>query len=1325
MSVVPYSLALRPTVWRGVLLSLVASLRFGLGPLGLPAQEILINEVQTANVLTLIDENGDTPDWLELYNPGPAVVDLAGYGLSDEATNAFKWVFTNASVSPGGFLLVYASDKNRQPTSALAIDPSTVPGLVVWLRADAIVPTDPAQVRTSGGNAFVLQWNDASGSNRHARQSVETNQPRYVAAAASLNNQPAVRFDGVDDLLRLAAVPAMNSFCVMAVFRAAAGHEVDAQAPSGVGGVSGQRYLFGAAHGGDYAAGAGLSVGTNGVSIYEHGSGYMPAVAVGGVPGAGGAVAAYNYSNLQPSLWVQGSPVAQGSISSRTNVNAPAEIGAGSYGAFAGDVAEILVFNRSLTETEILGLEQHLAEQYALRFPRYYHANFKLDSDGEAVFLTRPDGVLADALPAVQIPRNASYGRKPDGGSVQVFFEVPTPGTNNSTPGATLVLSAPEFSLPAGFYTNIVSVAVTSTNPPGTQVHYTLDGSEPTTNSAVYRGAFTFARRAGTPNGISTIPTAGGWQPPLGEVFKFHVLRARAFRTNALSSETATASYCVDPRGRGRYALPVVSLTTDARNFFDPDIGIYVVGNAPGGNFAQSGDLWERPIHVEFFETNGLRVIAQESGVRMHGNTSFGFPIKALRLHPLNQKGRQPFRYRIFPDLPIGEFSRLLLRPSGHDFNLTMMRDGFMQNLVRELGLDMQGFRPAIVFLNGEYWGIHNVQEAYEKNYFASHYPGVDPEAVDYLEGYAPSAYPVEGQATHFHNLIAYMEGHDLSQPANYAYVGTQMEIPNYIDYKVSETFYYRWDIGNHRLWRPHTPQGRWRWIVFDQDVGYGGFWSVAPAYAFNMLAYNLEPNGPWTQFEPYGNDHNAPPITFQLRALLTNPNFKRDFINRFADLMNTTLATERMTNFIQRMAGDIAPEMAEHCARWRAPADWNTWSNNVAALTEFARNRPFYQRQHLTNQFALRGWVNVTLRVSDPAAGSVRLNTLLLAPPTNTPWAGLYFRDNPVTVAAVPNAGYRFKSWQGLFGPPSLNATNTLNLSGNLSLTAVFEAAAVTNSSVPAPYNLALGPYVFSRWAADAPAGAYPSNMIFVQTLTNAAPDPGLSVECTNLWILPYNLTQRSRINGLGEDGVAFLNTSDPQAEGGGYLGAAILALQTLGQTSLQVVWRGGTVAPGARPYAMRLQYRLGTTDPFIDLHDAQGALVEYRRSAIAGHSQLLGPVALPAAAENQPCLQLRWKYYWLGTGSGPRDQLRLDDIVVTPLLTPLPLTSVALLPDGRFSFQFAGVPELLYTVEASEDLAAWQAVETIGVGPDGLFKFFEPDPGRFPARFYRLRWP
>ncbi|TMP96860.1 MAG: lamin tail domain-containing protein, partial [Verrucomicrobia bacterium] len=237
----------------------------------LPAQGVLMNEVMTANRNALLDENGDSSDWIELYNPDSAPVQLAGYGLSDDPAQPFKWEFRDITIEPGGFLVVFASGKDRQPGSVPPASPSAIAGLKVWLRADAVATNDPAQARASGDNSFVRRWNDQSGAANSAEQAADELQPRFVPAVAELNNRPALHFDGANDLLTLPAPPAQNSFCLIVVARTAVGHEIDPQGAAGVGGVSGQRYLLGATHGGDLNAGAGLSIGTNGVSVYEHG----------------------------------------------------------------------------------------------------------------------------------------------------------------------------------------------------------------------------------------------------------------------------------------------------------------------------------------------------------------------------------------------------------------------------------------------------------------------------------------------------------------------------------------------------------------------------------------------------------------------------------------------------------------------------------------------------------------------------------------------------------------------------------------------------------------------------------------------------------------------------------------------------------------------------------------------------------------------------------------------------------------------------------------------------------------------------------------------
>ena len=86
------------------------------------AQEVVINEVMSNNTMTLADEDSDYSDWIEIYNARSTTIHLQNYGLSDDRDNLFRWIFPDISLAPAGYLLIYASGKNK-------------PGLVIHLES--------------------------------------------------------------------------------------------------------------------------------------------------------------------------------------------------------------------------------------------------------------------------------------------------------------------------------------------------------------------------------------------------------------------------------------------------------------------------------------------------------------------------------------------------------------------------------------------------------------------------------------------------------------------------------------------------------------------------------------------------------------------------------------------------------------------------------------------------------------------------------------------------------------------------------------------------------------------------------------------------------------------------------------------------------------------------------------------------------------------------------------------------------------------------------------------------------------------------------------
>ena len=77
-----------------------------------PAQ-VIISEFMADNKKTLADEDKEFPDWIELYNTSAATVNLAGWALTDDPTHQQLWLFPATNLTAKGFLVVFASGKNR------------------------------------------------------------------------------------------------------------------------------------------------------------------------------------------------------------------------------------------------------------------------------------------------------------------------------------------------------------------------------------------------------------------------------------------------------------------------------------------------------------------------------------------------------------------------------------------------------------------------------------------------------------------------------------------------------------------------------------------------------------------------------------------------------------------------------------------------------------------------------------------------------------------------------------------------------------------------------------------------------------------------------------------------------------------------------------------------------------------------------------------------------------------------------------------------------------------------------------------------------------
>jgi hypothetical protein len=598
-----------------------------------------------------------------------------------------------------------------------------------------------------------------------------------------------------------------------------------------------------------------------------------------------------------------------------------------------------------------------------------------------------------------------------------------------------------EFSHKRGFYPSEFDLTLTVY--PGLTAHYTLDGSEPTQSDPLISGPLRIKSRASIPNSISMISSTttsyAPWAPPKGTVFKVTVLRVATFASGVKIGPTHTHTYVVHPAGADRYSLPVISIATDSLNVFDYEKGIYVNGKIyddwkkanptaaeNGGtpaNYHQRGDDWERPVHFEMFEDDGSTALAMDAGVRIHGSWARAFRQKTLRLYARNDYSTNRFKYKLFPDRESDDYRRFILRNSGQDWTKTMLRDGFMQRLVQDLSFDTQHYRPTIVFLNGEFWGIHNIRDRYDDHYLEQLY-GVPRGQVDILE---LNAVVEEGNSQHYKDMIAFIRANNFADNAKFNQLQTMMDVYNFGEYNMSNIFINNrdWPHNNIVYWRkqtngyqPDAPfghDGRWRWMMKDTDFGFG--WNLgADAWKFDMVSYALSPTGNGQEWS-----------TLILRKLMENARYRNWFLTRFADLLNTHFHPDRVLNELNSMSGVIKPHIQEHLDRWGYNEDrWATpqtvadWESNLDLMRHFAENRAQVVRTHMNARFFMGGMYNLTVEQPNAAQGFVQVNTIPLTDQTHwvsqqdSVWQGTYFRFQDLTVKAVPAEGYRFVSWSG-----------------------------------------------------------------------------------------------------------------------------------------------------------------------------------------------------------------------------------------------------------------------------------------------------------------------
>lgn len=634
----------------------------------------------------------------------------------------------------------------------------------------------------------------------------------------------------------------------------------------------------------------------------------------------------------------------------------------------------------------------------------YFSAKFKLSRFGETLYLYNSSGGIVDRKNYPALENNNSYCRIPDGSSNWCFVETPTPEkSNNSITCFNSYAFSPLFSKQGGYFISAQTVSI-STNTPGGVIRYTTNGDIPTLNSPVYT----------SPIIVSSTKS----------------IRAKVFANGSLPSPMVTNTYFIN----GVTRLSTFSITTDSLNLWDYNTGIYVLGPGAAATSPYKGANywkdWEIPATIEYFDKSKNLVIRLNADIKIYGNYSRAKPQKSFEIKLKDSYGTGSFVYSLYPDKPyVDDISNIILRNSGTDWNKVHFRDAMMERIMKNTNSGYLAAEPAIVYLNGAYWGVYCINENHDQHWMKNNL-GFSKSEIDYLKESGSSIKVGVGSDSSFWTMYNYATTETPTTQKYYDKINSSLDLKNYTDYFVAETFYNNGDwIGdwtnNIKMWRPNSPGSKWRYLLYDLDFGFGLYGDENDnrlAKARNPLAFS----------------HSSE----MFDAVLKNPTYKNYFINRYADLMNTIFLPSNINAIMHSLKDTMSFDMPAHFAKWGSST--TNWNSEITKMMAFANARPDIIKEQIKSEFSLSKIVTLTLQTSPEGSGRIEINTIT---PTSYPWTGDYFDGNPVTITAIPNPGFTFDHWSSTraIKKSNPNQTVTYNFTSDEVIKAFFRGSAVT----------------------------------------------------------------------------------------------------------------------------------------------------------------------------------------------------------------------------------------------------------------------------------------
>ncbi|MEN6635979.1 MAG: lamin tail domain-containing protein [Clostridiaceae bacterium] len=519
-------------------------------------------------------------------------------------------------------------------------------------------------------------------------------------------------------------------------------------------------------------------------------------------------------------------------------------------------------------------------------------APFSVSAAGETLVLKNAEGMLVDAFDSGVLAPEITSGRlEGDTSTARVFFQDPTRGRENSTDITTGVSAQPVFSDLTLYHNSAFSVTITCDDP-NAEIYYTTDGDEPSLDSRRY-----------------TEPVQIDESTPL---------RAVSYISGKRLSEITTATYLFEEP----HTVPVVCITGNADRIQE----VLRVDD--------KFNKVERLANISFYEPDGVLGVSFPAGIKPKGAGTIIYSQKSLSINLRAGYGQSSVTYPFWPGYDFDTFSALVVRNGGQDWSAARIRDSFTSMLVEGMNLDNSATRPVVVYINGNYNGLYDLNEDQNGEFLETHY-GVDGDTVEFIRR---NSTPIKGESKDIKRVRAFAENEDLSDDAVFAEFSQWIDVNYFTDYFIAQTYICNSDMFNQKYWRTTDYKLKWRPVFFDLDFAY-------KTAARDMIGQYFNVNGvpsadkSLTYFEIY-------------IGLKKNAAWRDYCVDRYVQVVEQFFNANRATALFDQMVAAIRPEMPRQIERWGKPSSMREWEDSVAQMRTFIEQRPDYALENMRKYF-------------------------------------------------------------------------------------------------------------------------------------------------------------------------------------------------------------------------------------------------------------------------------------------------------------------------------------------------------------------------------------